>query len=235
MKYKFNSKVRYSEVDTDNRLSIAGIVNYFQDCSTFQSEAIGSGVEYANQIKKGWILSSWQIIINERPVLGTEIQISTWAIKFKGLYGYRNFVLEDADGKVLAYAYSIWVYMDLEKKRPIRVSEDIVKGYGTDEPIEMEYAPRKIEIPDGFAAGDKFLVRKYQIDTNNHVNNSEYITIALEALKEKPNVKELRVEYRHSAIYGDCLYSAIAQEKDSTYIELKSKDEDIYAIIEIKE
>ena len=36
--YTFDSRVRYSETDEEGNLSVVGIMNYLQDCSTFQSE-----------------------------------------------------------------------------------------------------------------------------------------------------------------------------------------------------
>ena len=35
--YELNSRVRYSETDIDAKLSLTGIMNYMQDCSTMQS------------------------------------------------------------------------------------------------------------------------------------------------------------------------------------------------------
>ena len=35
--YTFESRVRYSEMDEFGKLSVTGIMNYLQDCSTFQS------------------------------------------------------------------------------------------------------------------------------------------------------------------------------------------------------
>ena len=32
--YLFKSQIRYSECDSQARLSLAGLLNYFQDCST---------------------------------------------------------------------------------------------------------------------------------------------------------------------------------------------------------
>ena len=39
--YTFESRVRFSEADHTELLTLPGLVNYFQDCSTFQSEDIG--------------------------------------------------------------------------------------------------------------------------------------------------------------------------------------------------
>lgn len=49
--YTFESRVRFSEADHTELLTLPGLVNYFQDCSTFQSEDIGYGVE---SLKKKW-------------------------------------------------------------------------------------------------------------------------------------------------------------------------------------
>ena len=63
-KYEFEGKIRYSEIDETGCLSLAGLVNYFQDVSTFQSEELGIGVEYLTERHQAWILSSWQIVID---------------------------------------------------------------------------------------------------------------------------------------------------------------------------
>ena len=71
--YQFDSRVRYSETDEQGRLSVTGILNYLQDCSTLQSEDIGLGIEYLKKTRHAWWLSSWQIIIDRYPVLGLTI------------------------------------------------------------------------------------------------------------------------------------------------------------------
>ena len=42
--YTFESRIRYSETDSEGKLTIASLINYFQDCSTFQSQDLGLGV-----------------------------------------------------------------------------------------------------------------------------------------------------------------------------------------------
>ena len=68
--YTFDSRIRYSETDETGALSLLGVINYMQDCSTFQSEDIGLGVEYLEKKKRAWLLSSWRIVIDRYPVLG---------------------------------------------------------------------------------------------------------------------------------------------------------------------
>ena len=105
--YHFDSRVRYSETDEQGQLSLTGILNYFQDCSTFQSEDLGMGVGYLKEHGRAWWLTSWQIVIDRYPSLGEEITVSTWPYDFKGLYGYRNFAITGSDGRYAARANMI--------------------------------------------------------------------------------------------------------------------------------
>ena len=116
--YHFDSRVRYSETDENGRLSLTGVLNYLQDCSTFQSEDLGIGIRYLTAHDRAWWVTSWQIAIDRYPVLGERIVISTWPYEFKGIYGYRNFAIQDPDG---AYAAVIpkFIRQLLEGERPL--------------------------------------------------------------------------------------------------------------------
>ena len=46
--YEFDSRVRYSEVDHHGTMTVPALINYFQDCSTFQSEQLGYGMDWYN-------------------------------------------------------------------------------------------------------------------------------------------------------------------------------------------
>ena len=102
MKYSFDSCVRFSEVGEDQKLTLGSVINYFQDCSTFQSESLGAGVEFLRKQHRVWVLSSWQVVIERYPALCEKIRITTWAYGFKRFLGNRNFTMEDEAGNVVA-------------------------------------------------------------------------------------------------------------------------------------
>ena len=58
MAYSFSGRVRYSEIGENGLLTLPGILNYFQDCSTFHSEAAGLGVKVLKEKNKFWVLSA---------------------------------------------------------------------------------------------------------------------------------------------------------------------------------
>lgn len=233
--YSFDSRVRYSEIDHRGTLTLPGLINYFQDCSTFQSEDIGLGLGVLKERKKAWILSYWQVIAERFPKMGEQITVGTFATGFKGLYGDRNFIMKDEDGNRIACANSVWVFMDTEKGRPAKPGEEDIVPYGTEPPLDMEYEGRKIKLPETSENRPSFPVRKYHIDTNEHVNNCQYVQMALEILPEDMKLHQLRVEYKKSAVLGDVIYPKTAYEEDRTVVELCDADGKLYAVIEFKE
>ena len=136
---RIKQPVRYSETDIDAKLSLTGIMNYMQDCSTMQSEDAGVGIGYLGREKKAWLLSSWQIVIGRRPVLGERIKVLTWPYAVKGLYALRNFAILDEKGEYLVKANSYWFLMNTETGRPMRITDADTDPYGEFNPkIEME-------------------------------------------------------------------------------------------------
>lgn len=231
--YTFDSRVRYSETDEYGKLALMSIMNYLQDCSTFQSEDIGLGLSYLEERHHAWWLSSWQIVIDRYPKLGEEIVIGTWPYDFKGFYGYRNFTICDKAGNYLVRANSIWFLFDTEIGRPVKVKAEDIRGYGdgSEKPLEMEYAPRKIEIPAEYEAAAPITIEKHHIDTNHHVNNARYVEIAREALPEEMEVKELRVEYKKAAVFGDIVYPRVSRTDEGCVIALCDTEGSPYAVV----
>lgn len=76
--YSFESRVRYSEVDSEGNITLNAILDYFQDSSSFHSEELGLGLEYLMKRNLAWVLSCWQVELNRYPVYGERITVSTW-------------------------------------------------------------------------------------------------------------------------------------------------------------
>lgn len=230
--YRMDARVRYSEVDEKRRIKLISILDYFQDCCTFQSEDVGGGIGFLQEMQRAWLLASWQIVIREYPKLGEKIQICTMPYDFKGLYGFRNMLLENEAGEVLAYANSNWIFVDTLTGKPARIPKEVAEAYELDEPYPMERAPRKIRVPEHLMEKREIPVHRFCIDTNHHVNNGKYVLIAEEFLPADFKVGELRVEYRKAAMLGDILYPLVEELEDKVTVVLADQEKNPYAIIE---
>ena len=232
--YTFNSRIRYSEVNQHCQLTLSNITNYFQDCTNFQSEDLGIGIQYCKNQKRAWILSAWQIIVNRFPMLGEEITVGTWVTTTKGIYTNRNFVLKDKNGNDCAVGNAIWVYLDIEKGIPCRITEDIMAIYQKKEPYVMEYAPRKIAVPKELTEKERILITPLYLDSNHHVNNSQYIKIAESCLPEDFIIYQMRADYRSSALLNDTIVAKISNNDTIFTVSLENPKGTIFAVVEFQ-
>lgn len=228
--YEEKWQVRFSECDSNHKLTYDGIVNYFQDCSNLQSLNAGRGFDYLEAKNRAWILDFWQIVINERPKSFEHIKVSTWPNGFKGFFGTRNFVMKSENDHVLAYANSYWVYIDTATGRPVRVTPEEQADYPLEAPYEMEYANRKIDIPQDLEYVGEVLVKPHHIDIYNHVNNAQYIQIAFDYLPENAGVRQICCQYKAQARLNDVIKVYRKVDADKVTMVLKNEAGDVFAV-----
>lgn len=232
--YEIEERIRYSEVGYNGTLTRTGLVNYFQDCSMFHSEDVGLGLKYLFSCDRVWVLSSWQIDILQMPKLAQKVKVRTWPYEFKGFIGYRNYTMTDQDGQLLAAANSIWTLVDIQKRQPVRITAREIDGYEIDERLDMEYAPRKIKTEGEGIECPCITVGKERIDTNGHMNNSQYIAVAEEFLPKESRVSRIRVEYRKEVMEKEKLLPVLYQKEGKSTVVLKGAESTdlIHAIVE---
>ena len=230
--YTWDRRVRFSEIGEDKRLTLDGILNYFQDSSTFHSEDIGNGMEVVESLHRVWVLSSWQIVVNEYPKIGERIKLGTWPYDFNRFLGGRNFIMYGDDGRVLAYANSLWTYLNSENGRPARVDDRILELYTLEPKYEMDYADRKITLPEEMTAQNAFPVEVYHLDTNHHVNNGQYVKMAGAYLPKEFEIAQMRAEYKKSALLGDMIYPKVAVEEDKVIVSLDDEAGNTFTVVE---
>lgn len=222
----------YSVMDASLRMTIPAILDCFQDAAIFESENGRITMEYLYNRHIVWMLSSWQIVIDRRPRLNERIKITTSPYDFKGFLGYRNFTLTGGEDDMIVRAASIWTLVDIEKHCPVKLTPEMQDAYEMAPKIAMEYAPRKIVLLGEGEEQEHFKVRKYQIDSNQHMNNVEYVRLAMEMIPEEVTIRELRVEYRKAALFGDEVTVVVIKAENKYQVVLRDTEGGIYAVAE---
>ena len=230
--YELNSKVRYSETGFKSELTCHSLLNYLQDSSTLHSEALGETGAQLFEQNMAWVLSFWQICIEKMPKTSEDIRVKTWPYSTKGLFGLRNFCVENAQGEQVIKANSIWVLIDPRTGRPIRIPDEVSAHYPDEPKLDMDYCDRKVTVPEEYEEKEGIVVPKYFIDTNNHVNNAKYVMLAEQYLPEGFEVKEIRVEYKIAAVLGDMMIPRVTVEQDQTTVAFVTTAGKLYAAIQ---
>lgn len=232
--YSFGSRIRYSECDGQCKLRLESLLNYFQDASTFQSEDLGVGFSYLVPRNLVWVLAAWQIEIYRYPELGEEVETGTLPYDFKGFMGSRNFFMRTKDGEMLAQANSVWTLLSFDNMKPTLPSEEMLEKYPVEPRLDMEYAGRKIIVPQDGACEEALVIRKQHLDSNNHVNNSQYVSMAVNYLPENFLIGGLRVEYKKQAHLNDVLIPYVVTGEKLIVVSLRDEQGAVYVNVEFR-
>lgn len=199
--------IRFNDIDYRQRLLITSIVEYFGDIATKHSESLGNGLEYLKQHKMAWVIYKWDINVIRYPNYGEKLTVRTWPYSFRKYYAYRQYDILDANGVTVCTANSLWLLIDTDKRKPMRISDHIYETYGLDKGNTTQLNFEKLQLPERVDSQKQFSVRYSDIDSNRHVNNSKYVgwsieTIPLEIV-EKYTLTNLKVNYEKETKYGD--------------------------------
>ncbi len=226
--YSYNDRVSYSRIDKDGLLGVSNVVDAMQDCCLFHSEDVGRSVIALREKSRAWLVSSWHIVLKRRPKMGEKFVVHTWPYRFKGIFGCRNFLMETPDKEVLAFADSQWFYFDSSTGRPAKIDKEEIEAYPVSPAYHMEYSPRKVQFPEDLVLREKIAVCQNYLDTNHHVNNGQYIRLAVNVLPVDYEVSELRAEFRLAAKMGDTLYIYSGEENGFYYVVFTDQEKTPY-------
>ena len=232
--YEYDIRVGYSRVDEEKKLSIAGLIDLFQDCSTFQSEDLGVGFDYCRERGFFWVVNSWQVEIDRLPSLCENISVFTYPVDFRGFVGKRCFGIR-ADGEVIIRCYSIWSLLSTTDYRPVKMNEEMAEKYKTEEPLPMGTITRKISVPEGGDIKPPVTIEPVHLDANHHVNNGKYVSIAAAYLPEGMQIRGFRAMYLAQAFLGDKMIPRVCEIPEGGYVvSLETSEGAPYAIMEFK-
>lgn len=231
--FAFNTKVSYSRVDKSGQVPLYEIMNYLQDCTNFHSESLGVGIEYMNAVGKAWIIIAYKIKINKPIMLGQEICIGTAPTKFNGAYASRNFFIKDDKGEYLVQADSTWILMDVNNRRPLRITEEDSEMYHIEAEFEGLSASRRLKLSKDKKRLDEFKVKKTYIDNNGHMNNADYLRAAEEFLPEGYQCRELDIVYSKEALEGEKIIPFLHDETDGIGISFESQAGEVLSKIKL--
>jgi acyl-ACP thioesterase len=92
----------------------------------------------------------------------------------------------------------------------------------------MEYAGRKIVVGNDGETKESIVVRKQHLDSNNHVNNGQYISIAGDYLPEGFDIYQIRAEYKKQAHLHDVFVPYVVTEDKKIVVSLRDENGAVY-------
>ena len=168
------------------------LMNEMQGMGDRHVEKLGVGYEYCQAHNIAWVVTHYLVDIIEIPRERQEITITTWPSCQDALRATRDFEFRDAaDGRLLVRATSQWVLIDMTRRRPLRLDENLPKWTSCK---HRAWERTFDKFPEFDAQSTHVFKCRYDdIDVNQHINNAVYAVWATESVGfEFRNTHKLR-------------------------------------------
>ncbi|WP_372755346.1 acyl-[acyl-carrier-protein] thioesterase [Mariniflexile sp.] len=205
-------ELRYFEMNKLGVATPAIILGLLEETAADHCYAINQSLFDLLKNNVGWILVSGVLEMYRYPNYKEKITIRTWLSSYSSIKGYRENLIFDENQTIIGRAKGLWVYFDIEKRRPIPILNDIKEKWSffNKESIIKDI---KIKIPPvNFSDYKKqFIVNRFDTDMNKHVNNIRYLHWVIESIPEdivdNYFLHTIDARFIAEAQYGDTVFS----------------------------
>lgn len=208
-------------IDSSLKMGIAQSVLMVQDNLTECFNHLGcDGITYREQHNAFWVFTKTRVRFFRRPNWCEHITAKTFPIDNAGFKAHINTRISDAQNKVLLDANQEACVLDMEKHRPLKISNLPYPKENFPEPVFTE----PFEKFEGDFTEEDFkfdqVIRSQLIDMSHHMNNIEYIRLALNVFTDEflqnHQVQTLEVHYLGESKENQTL-RVYSKSKDSTF------------------
>ena len=230
--YSLKYKVTTSTCDSEGRLKLYSALQMMQDCSEMWIDSEPGVKQYFTEQDMAQLLATRQVEIIRVPEFKEELTVTSTVYDVKPMFGFRNTFIYDAEGEPCYRTWSMGAFVDKSTGKLKRIDDNTIASMALEPQLEMNYKDRRIKLPkEGGETREPIKVLRADIDYNKHVNNANYVRMAMELLPQDFEVRGLRVEYRVAAKLGDILVPTIYHAEGTFTVSLSVGNE-ISAIIE---
>lgn len=214
-------------IDSSLKMGIAQSVLMVQDNLTECFNKMGcDGIVYREKFNAFWVFTKTRVRFLRRPYWRESITARTFPIDNASFKAHINTEILDAQNKPLLLANQQACVLDLEKHRPLKISslsypKENFPSPVFDEPFEnfhVDFGEEDFQFEQ--------IIRSQMIDMSHHMNNIEYIKLALNVFSDDffqaNEVDFLEVHYQ-------------GESKEGQVLKVYSKNIDVRFFIFIKE
>ncbi len=181
--FTLSTVVSYWDVDREQRLTLGGVFKLLQEAAIKHADQFGLGMPGLAERGETWVLNRMAVAITRYPRYEEALRVVTWSAGIRGFRGYRDLRIYRGD-ELLVSASSLWVYVRLATKLPVRVPPELAAGFPVGQAEVFRPDLDKLRFPPlaGDTAGHAVSLRYSDIDGNGHMNNTAYLDCLQTAL-----------------------------------------------------
>ncbi len=228
--------LRYFEMNKFGEASSTTMLTLLEETAAEHCYSINHSLYQLEEQNIGWVLLSGFMEMDRYPRYKEKIKIRTWLSKYSAIKGIRENIVYDEQGLEIGRAKGLWVFFDINRRRPIQILDDIKEKWGVCEQESIVYnITKKITPIESANHLEKFKVNKFDVDSNKHVNNIRYLQWVTESISDEILdhyfLHSIDGRFIAEAQYGDTIRSFTEEEpQPNTFVHtIKTQDEKVCA------
>lgn len=184
------------------------VLTIIEDIAGLHSASVGLGLGEISESKCAWVVLNWKVKIINRPSYNQVVNVYTWSTNVDKLFVDRDFEIRDNSGEIMVIATSRWIYMDISRRRPVRITPDLMEKYQS-EPQKHVFEDNisKSVIPETDYIETPYTVLRRDVDHLGHMHNISYLDAAYDVMPddiyENADYNWFSIEYKKELLKSD--------------------------------
>jgi len=223
-------------IDSTNRMGIAQTALMVQDNITGNFGEIDCDNSLINKLGAYWVLTRSKFHFYHRPFWREKVHTVSFPVSNALVRANENTAIVTPEGEFLVTANQEACCLNVNTHRPVKLTTLPFPRDGFPSPIFNDPF-EKFSVPDDqYAEIYRQKVYSQNIDVSHHMNNIEYIKLALNVLSvkeiEEREPLDLEVHYMGESMEGQTLSVLHAKDNGTSY--MKIQNEEGRAVFEMK-
>ena len=237
MVFNHTYRVGLEDCGRENKATNKAILAILEDIAGLHSATVGLGLNEISETGCAWVVLNWQMQVIKRPSYNDELKVFTWSTSVDRLFAERDFKITDDNGETIVIATSRWIYMDINRRRPVRITPEIMDRYES-EPERRVFTGKitKMDLPDTDFLEIPYRILRRDVDHLGHMHNISYLDAAYDVMPEEffngPQFNYVCIEYRKELLKNDEVKARFYQIDNGCIISLNT--DKINSVITLK-
>ncbi len=220
--FEMDVRIPQVTVDYNHNLRLTHLFGFLMEMGNLHSDDVGMPSSKLTEMGYTLMLYQLKYKINRLPKGKELVKFKTWVSKWDKLKSYRETNVYDEDGNLLVASTTVWLVVDIEKNRAIKVPEEISRPYIVEGNVNFESMKNfDKNLIDGL--GEEIKIYKSDIDYNHHVNSGVYLRWIVDSVEiSDEKLKEIEIYYGAQVFYDSKVESRMIQSGNEFYHQIIS-------------
>lgn len=228
---------RVEDFDQRGLLAPPALLSIFENTASRHAELVGYSVMKESLCcGMAWVVTNWRIQVLRAPSYEENFSASTW-LRNGPRQATREMLLKSESGELLARGQAKLCMVDRSTSTPQLPSPERMAAYQPEDAAAFPDRLPRLRPPTSYTDEQPVLLRRSDMDYNDHLHNTAYLNLALDAAPQdilSQGVRSIRISYRSPLRRGDPLVLKSTRQ-DGGWLVSFVRENEVCAVVALNE